>query len=343
MARDGSLLPDDSGDGPLLGLLVDVSFSMMRPVVQAGGTEPRSRLQAVRTALDALVLRAGRLQAAGNGPDLDDLEVFVLGFGFRPYRGRPTRTPGDGRIRNLLNVSDDQSGAVVRMDALVREWGAVKAGFTTHRWDFLGPTSPLAEALEIGCAVFHATAEGRRGRPTLCIVTDGEPSDPDGAPRVREATRRLRASGIVVMTCLLGHGSIGPRHTLLGKASGRWPAAARLMFDCASELAEDDPIRDYLREAGWRFAPEARLFTAVDGDDELSRLLSTMPRWLGPVDEDPAGEPPAAPKLNVMDEATVVGNVIQAHHINNLNMHLGNPPSPPEHDAAEHHEDHETL
>lgn len=314
-----------------LGLIVDVSLSMFGPLVQAGGGNPQSRLDSVRDALDSLIVKA---QSAYNrqtdAEDVPRMKVFALGFGFRSTRRPQPDTIADGRVRDLLPVLAATAEPIIEVEELTRTWPAVKTHLGWLGLGMLGPSSPLAEALEVAAARLQraGAATAQPGGARVFIVTDGEPSGERAAARVKHLAAQLRSAGVTVMTCLLSETGVGKPRCLYGSPAKRWPAEARLMFECSSVLAADDPIRGYLAELRWTIEPSARLFTAIDNYDDLSTYLNTTLSLLGvrpSHDELTHADQRVGSTYNIIHGSTIYGPVAQAGGIDNLTVY---PPSP---------------
>lgn len=318
----------------LLGLIIDVSFSMVQPLIAAGGDDPRHRLDGVRDALDELIAKAGSVYRRPVS-DWDEppqpMLLFALGFGFRKARRPQPGAIADGRIRDLLPSTEPWT----EVEYLTRTWPEVKERLGTLGLRALGPSSPLAEALEAACERLSAAGAAERpGDATVFVVTDGEPSGHDGVGRAVRAAAQLKSAGVTVMTCLLTPTGVGASRRLYGGWRSRWPEAARLMFECSSELGgEEDPIRGYLNELNWAIEPRARLFAAIDNYDDLSSYLNTTLSLLGvgPSVQElvrAASGQGGNTTVNYFGNSTIYGPVVQSGSVGSLTFEAAGPDGP---------------
>jgi hypothetical protein len=154
----------------------------------------------------------------------------------------------------------------------------------------------MAEAIDAVEARFkeELIAADYYDAPVLFLLSDGLPNR--GTERqVLERAAALRERGMLIVSCYVSdHDSTRPRH-LYGHAPAEWPAGARLLFDCASEIPEPSAFGDYFYENGWTMDSQARFFAQINRSDILSEFLNTV---IGPVEQKKAqdqssGHPPA--------------------------------------------------
>jgi hypothetical protein len=97
-------------------------------------------------------------------------------------------------------------------------------------------------------------------RRMLLLVSDGEPTDGDPLPNLR----KMQKLGITVVTCYVtGHDVVEPR-VLRNSPDSSWPKEARLMFEAASVISDDDVFTRNLLRSGWIVESNARLFLQVN-------------------------------------------------------------------------------
>ncbi len=263
---------------PLLaGILIDVSASMVSSSLRSESgnrnrTDPESptdgepgimtRIQSVSRALDDLVARGAELskqEAAGRIAPL--LKLFMYGFGFGGVfstflsvllgGGRVERS----KVRDLLALPGE-SNSTIGIDQLAQRWLEYRSNIENMFPDMLGDT-PMASAMQM--ARDRLTRElattKYAGNPILLIVSDGEPTPEDGFPdpavAVRELASEMKAAGVTIISCLLTKDDILEPRRLYTSPDASWPAGARLLFDCASEVPPASPFHYLLSEFDW--------------------------------------------------------------------------------------------
>jgi hypothetical protein len=124
----------------LVGLLLDVSSSMAKPMHKG---DAATRLHRLQEAVDDLVARARAI--VDESPERIDglFHVFAFGFGFGNLR-----TLAFGRnvpaVRNLLTLGEDNDD-VIEGAVLLRDWERYRENIGRLTLDMLG-TTPMVEA-----------------------------------------------------------------------------------------------------------------------------------------------------------------------------------------------------
>jgi hypothetical protein len=259
-------------NAPLLaGLLVDVSGSMTSAIQNKSGTS-MNRLQSFQAALGDLA-KSVEQSAFSSGTEGETIQLFAYGFGF----GNPLSFlfGGEGKpVRDLLEVGT-VSASTIGLRYLARNWGTYKAHVESLALQMFGET-PMLEAFRIARERF--ASERKRLQPSslvLLVVSDGEPTSAT-PQQVMEHSLALKADGVTVVSCYITAQDLTvPRH-LYGRAVSDWPAGARLMFDCSSELPHGSGFDGYLRENGWHIEDRARLFTQVNQSEVLAEFIGML-------------------------------------------------------------------
>jgi hypothetical protein len=268
-----------SNEQPLLiGLLIDVSASMQKQLYNKSG-DTLSRLESIKNSLDDLIIHARTFydDAEKTGRQFD---LFALGFGFGNLRDTLLSlivSKELATVRSLL--TNDSDSLIVKGSLLLDDWTRYRRSIQDLGRS-MGGATPLAEALRKAEELFAmALASGQYGDPSvMLIVSDGLPTDPVEAPdtgpgMVRDSCQRLRASGIIVVSCFVTSTDSAEYKKLYRQPLDCWDEGAKLMFDCASTLASDSPFRPHLREYEWDAEDGARLFAQINQSELLTEFV----------------------------------------------------------------------
>lgn len=137
-----------------------------------------------------------------------------------------------------------------------------------------GETPMLAALKEIRDRFRRSGTDGY-GYRTLLIISDGESTDGDPLPVIKE----LLASGIDVIACFVTDDDVADPRTLHGSPSPKWTAAARLMWESASPVDESGSAARLLLSNGWSIERNARLFVQVNHSailKEFARVAASL-------------------------------------------------------------------
>jgi len=280
-----------AGQPSLIGLLVDVSGSMMTSIDNASEHEGSSRLESLRDSLDDLVKRGAEFSRDPSTGKLEArMKLFAYGFGFGGPLSFLVGSSGPA-VRDLLDLGDGSSSTIA-IDQLADGWATYRAHIERLSREMLGST-PMLEGMEK--AKWRIERERQEQtyaeQPILFLLSDGEPDH--GTQEIIELAGALRNDGVLLVSCLLTDSDLVERRHLYGDPSPSWPASARLMFDCASPMPDPSPFADYLREYRWVTDGGARLFTQVNQSEMLSEFLEVV---LSPLRGDGAQRGPLSPR-----------------------------------------------
>lgn len=275
----------------LIGLLLDVSSSMAKPLQRGNAA---TRLHRLEEAVDDLVARARTVadETPNGGAGLFSIFAFGFGFGNLFTRLQRRHVPA---VRHLLSIGAD-SDDVVDGATLLQRWNQYRDNLVSLTGDMLG-TTPMVEAFsraERLLTALHA-AGAYDEQPVLLVVSDGTPTDPpDAGPAlIRAIAERIRSRGTAIVSCFVGTQDTAFTKTLYAAPQSDWPAGAQLLFDCASPVASHPAFYAHLTEYDWQIPPGARLFTQVNEPDSLAEFSQLL---LSPLEQ--AGEHLMAPPLD---------------------------------------------
>jgi hypothetical protein len=266
----------------LIGILVDVSGSMTTAIENLAG-RPKNRLESFRDAFEAFVKRARDLSMDEVGAQVAPrVRVFAYGFGF----GNPISFflgSRGGSVRDLLALPG-LGDTTVGVDILAEQWPRFQEHIEQLAIEMFGGT-PMAEGLQVTLDRFRKerTARSYHGAPILFLLSDGEPDDVSPVPSLAE---RLKAEGIVIVSCFVTSADIGKPRTLYSKPEPSWPRGARLMFDCSAVIEDQSSYMVYARERHWDAPKGARLFAQINQSQALEEFLQFA---LGQIEEGQAG------------------------------------------------------
>ncbi|NJP45393.1 vWA domain-containing protein [Actinacidiphila epipremni] len=313
----------------ILGLLIDVSASMRTLIVGPGANGGQQRIESVRSSMDTLVDKAVGYCTTGTGAVIASrIKLFAFGFGFGNPLSRWTGWNG-AEVQDLL-ARPGVDEPLLGIDRLARDWPEHQLHISSLGWHMFGAT-PLLAAFEAARDRLHTAhaAEPAADRPVLFVFTDGEPTGSGTPEQITAVARELVGEGVLVMCCLLTAEPLGTERRLYAAEQPQWPAAARLMFACASALDNASPYADYLQEHHWQADPGGRLFAAVSNSEDLSTFLNlTLSRLRPPAAASPTASPvpatpPAAPAAdNSVGGGTFSGPVIQTGYVGSVSIYM---------------------
>lgn len=262
-------------DNPMLiGLLVDVSGSMMSSIRSVSGPS-KARLESFRDALDNLVEEGKKLcRDEANQEIIPLFQLFAYGFGFGNLVTILLGNKGP-KVRDLLDIPG-ASDSTIAVDRLAEHWEQYKAHVRSLAKQMLGDT-PMLEAVQIIKQRFAREREIRTitEPPILFVLSDGEPTD-SGSDEVVKAFEELKASGVFVVSCYVTDIDVTHPRKLYNTPQSSWPEGARLMFQCASPIPKHSPFASYLQEYQWDVDQDAHLFTQINQSEILKEFLAVI-------------------------------------------------------------------
>src|SRR4051794_37277335 len=262
----------------LIGILVDVSFSMTESISNKASKE-KNRLRSFRDALESFAKRARDLSSRGAGSQgVPRVKIFAYGFGFGGILSPLTRDV----VRDLFCLKGIEN-TTIGADFLADNWSTFQDHFEQLALEMFGST-PMAEGLATVLERFRAEEKFPKWYSKLLfILSDGEPDEYSSIPRLVE---QLKSDGVIIISCYVTDEDVGEPHTLYSTAQPGWPAGANLLFECSSELSETSPYILHARERRWKAPAGARLFLQVNNSELLEEFLQFA---LSPIDhvEDP--------------------------------------------------------
>jgi hypothetical protein len=255
----------------LMGLLIDVSASMITSIRNASGTR-KGRIESFGDALNDFVNQGKALcQEEASKQIIPLFSVFAYGFGF----GNPVATLfGGGKpyVRDLFDISGSPSSTIA-IDQLFENWNAYQSHVMGMITQMFGST-PMLEAFEKVKERFIMERAKRSytDPPILFVLSDGEPSDgkPDDVLKVAES---LKASGIFIISCYVTDKDISNPKKLYGTPQADWPEGAKLMFECASVVPALSSFNVHLHKYGWEVENNTHLFAQVNQSEILKQFL----------------------------------------------------------------------
>ena len=260
----------------LIALLLDVSASMTESMANERGGSA-TRLENLRDAIKELVARgrAAATQGGDVGAALPLANVVAYGFGFgnplAAFLGR-----SGPPVRDLLALPGSSERAVP-VPELAEHWPTFERHIDTLLPEMFGST-PMREAFEVIAARLRREMAqgGYTIPPVVFVLSDGDPTDGTSAEVAAAADRLRRELEAAIVSCYITDEDIGEPRILYNAPSPRWSEGARLMFECASEVADDSSLLRYLREYRWRIAPHARLFTQANHSAVMREFLNMV-------------------------------------------------------------------
>jgi len=172
------------------------------------------------------------------------------------------------RVRQRLAA---KSEVTLTLTELARIWSSDSTSLKDAEQFIFGGT-PMRKCLEQVADRFDAEAGKLPAdvHKLLVLVSDGEPTDGDPRPPLE----RIRSHGVFVASCLVTDIDVTePRH-LYAEPRAEWNEAARLMFDAASAVEDDDVYRELLEGQGWSVTEKARLFTQINHSEMMNEFLT---------------------------------------------------------------------
>jgi hypothetical protein len=173
-----------------------------------------------------------------------------------------------GRVRKRLAAN---SAVTLTLTELARRWSAEPASLDQAEHFIFGGT-PMRRCLEQVADRFAAEAEKLPDgfHKFLVLVSDGAPTDGDPRP----ALERIRSQGVFVASCLVTDADVTEPRRLYAEPRAEWNEAARLMFEAASVVEDDEVYRELLEGQGWSVAEKSRLFTQINHSEMMNEFLT---------------------------------------------------------------------
>lgn len=172
------------------------------------------------------------------------------------------------RLTAKLEVIGDTT---LGINELAELWKESSSSFSDAEGLIFGMT-PMCGALRKLLDRFEAELQKRVDKnplPVLLLISDGEPTDGDP----QDLARRIRELGVTLICCYIKSEDVGEARTLFSDEGANWPAGARKMFNMASLLPEDSPLKLYLLRQGWTIPENAKTFIQVNRSDILEELV----------------------------------------------------------------------
>ncbi len=191
-----------------------------------------------------------------------------------------SRAEDEVRQRVLADVADRIAGRLrdlgettLSLEEFSRQWQDSGESFNNAEELIYGNT-PMCGALDHVKQRLEKELKDRvpNTAATLFVLSDGVPTD--GSPRATFET--IKGLGVTVISCFVTDEDIADPRTLLGTPLPTWPSGARLMFDAASELADDSDVARFLLQKGWTLHPGARLFVQLNHSTVLDEFMDTL-------------------------------------------------------------------
>jgi hypothetical protein len=266
----------------LIGVLVDVSGSM-RSSIGSSGSSATNRLEAFSSALEDMVKRAAStVQEHSKEQRSTEARLFVYGFGFgNPISAFLGRKGPD--VRDLF-APDGVGERTLSVLDLAGNWQQHLRSIRTMAVDMFGST-PMRAAMQLAKRRLADEIQKRPVTSVLFLLSDGEPTDGDSAT-ILAIAGEIRSLGTIIVSCFVTETDIIEPRRLYGQPQSSWPQAARLMFECASELPLDTAFDAQLREYGWNCDPQCHLFAHVNQSEMLSEFLNVA---VSPLREEAQG------------------------------------------------------
>jgi hypothetical protein len=168
-------------------------------------------------------------------------------------------------------LTEMQDDVTLTVTELARLWEMSNGIFEQAERYMFGST-PMCECLHLISQRFESEKNRMQldARRFLLLVSDGEPSDGDPLPLLEQ----LHQSGVIIASCFVTNTNVTEPRRLYSTSRTDWPAAAKLMFNAASVLTDEDLYREYLERAGWVIEDGARLFVQVNHTETIEDFLT---------------------------------------------------------------------
>lgn len=264
----------------LLALAIDVSDSMKDPILDHAGNTIK-RWTSVQNAVEHFVhLGVSWTQDPEIQEVLPLYYLIAYGFGFKElmYTLGVRQQPG-GVVRDLLaHPTLTSIPSVADLDSHWHDYKKHLLSRKAYTGDLFGST-PLRQGL---VAIRNRIREECQKRSftlpiPLLLISDGLADEGENPlPIIKD----LRTMGVITLSCYLASKDVlTPRRLYKNEEEG-WPEGARMMFQCASLLHQDNYVMqqmfNYLSNHGWKPQEGARLFAQVNQATELETFLELL-------------------------------------------------------------------
>jgi len=266
----------------LLALAIDVSDSMKAPILDYTGNTIK-RWTSVQNAVEHFIhLGVSWVQDPQIQEVLPLYYLMAYGFGFKELMhtlGR-RKKPG-GAVRDLLaHPTLTSLPSTADLDLHWNEYKKHLLSQKEYTGDLFGST-PLRQAL---VTIRNRIREECKKRSftlpmLLLLISDGLADEGESPlPIIKD----LHAMGVVTLSFYLASKDILAPQKLYKKEEGHWPEGAKVMFQCASPLHQDNYVMQemfaYLSDHGWKPQEGARLFAQVNQAQGLDTFLELLLR-----------------------------------------------------------------
>jgi len=210
---------------------------------------------------------AGRARSYGFGGLVDQYAARAHASAEEEVR-RKIKEEVMGRVRKRLSAKD---AVTLTLTELARLWSGEPASFN-HAENFIFGGTPMRQCLEQVAGRFASEAVKLPAgvHKFLVLVSDGEPTDGDPGP----ALERIRSQGVFVASCLVTEADVTELRRLYSEPCPEWNNAARLMFEAASAVEDDDVYRELLEGQGWSVGEKARVFMQINHSEMMDEFLT---------------------------------------------------------------------
>lgn len=266
----------------LLALAIDVSDSMKQPILDHAG-KTIQRWTSVRNAVEYFVhLGVSWTQDPEIQEVLPLYYLIAYGFGFKELMHTlGVRQQPGGVVRDLLaHPTLTSIPSVADLDSHWHDYKKHLLSRKAYTGDLFGST-PLRQAL---VTIRNRIREECKKRSftlpmLLLLISDGLADEGENPlPIIKD----LHAMGVVTLSYYLANKDILAPQKLYKKEESHWPEGAKMMFQCASPLHQDNYVMQemfvYLSDHGWKPQEGARLFAQVNQAQGLDTFLELLLR-----------------------------------------------------------------
>jgi CHAT domain len=179
-------------------------------------------------------------------------------------------------VADLLFSQADAAGDTVvsarELSELLEDDGRPGLAFDSLEPLLYGNTPMLAVAQAVRERFERVGATAEDERRILLVISDGDSTDGDP----RRIFDDVRAAGVTIVSCFVTDRDVAEPRVLVSTPLREWEIGARVMFDIASPLNEDDALATHLLGEGWLLEPDAKLFVQVNHSEVLEEFVRAI-------------------------------------------------------------------
>jgi von Willebrand factor type A domain len=181
------------------------------------------------------------------------------------------------RIRQKIDFIGDTT---LSIGELIDNWSQSDI-FLQNFEDMIYSETPMCKALNVVKERFKRELSGHKDKQDLVLflLSDGEPTDGDPLPIVRE----IKAMDVSIICCLIDNKDIIEPQILFNQENSNWNNNAKLMFEIASEIKEKSHFARFFLKKELVINSQDKMFVQLNHSKVLEEFIQII---LSPLDQE---------------------------------------------------------